>query len=275
MIITSIETFLLSVPTASGSEFAAIKPFVDSADSEIQTMLTGTALYDYIAAHNTSALYDALRNLIAFTAYKNAIPFVDLIQTANGFAVVSNNNLAPASKERVERLIVNCNEIVDRTTDKLITLTIRTGEALTEWAKASCFQPLTNCMFLTGSDYGLYGRTSLRSGFVAEKGTLINLQQSLLVPVISQNYFNALISSIRSNSLTVKDSVIVNLCKQILCAAVNPLGENVQMLCGQLSNILDSDLTSYPTYAQSPEYALKSGTKYVNKSTDSTFFFGV
>lgn len=42
--------------------------------------------------------------VIALQAYMNAIPTLDLILTPNGFGIVSNQNVVPASKERVERL---------------------------------------------------------------------------------------------------------------------------------------------------------------------------
>ena len=43
--------------------------------------------------------------LIASEAMRRAIPSLDLVLTPNGFGVVSNQNIAPASKERVDRLI--------------------------------------------------------------------------------------------------------------------------------------------------------------------------
>lgn len=43
--------------------------------------------------------------IIALDAFMHAIPSLDLILTPNGFGIVSNNTIAPASKERVERLV--------------------------------------------------------------------------------------------------------------------------------------------------------------------------
>jgi len=274
MIITTLENFLLSVPTASGTEYNAIKPFVESADSEIQALLCGKDLYDYIALHSELSLFGALRDLIAFTAYKNAIPFVDLIQTNNGFAVVSNNNQAPASKERVERLIAQCSNIIDITTDKFITQVVGFADALTEWTKAGCFPGLTNCLFLTGYDYGQYGKSTKRSNFLAEKGLLITAQNTVLAPLISKDYLNALIVKVRAKSMGEKDLPALDFCKQILSRYVANDHDNVKLLNDQLANLLESDLVGYKTYADSKEYALKTGANYQNKKSDSTFFFG-
>lgn len=43
--------------------------------------------------------------LIATEVLSWAIPSLDLVLTPNGFGVVSTQNIAPASKERVDRLI--------------------------------------------------------------------------------------------------------------------------------------------------------------------------
>ena len=46
-----------------------------------------------------------MARIVAFDAFRSAIPHLDIILTPNGFGIVNNSNIAPASKERVERLI--------------------------------------------------------------------------------------------------------------------------------------------------------------------------
>ena len=48
-----------------------------------------------------------MARIVAFDAFRNAIPHLDLILTPNGFGIVNNSSIAPASKERVERLIAS------------------------------------------------------------------------------------------------------------------------------------------------------------------------
>ena len=52
-----------------------------------------------------SAFHATLAAVAAHRALADAIPSLDLVQTVNGFAVISNQNLAPASRDRVDRLI--------------------------------------------------------------------------------------------------------------------------------------------------------------------------
>lgn len=45
------------------------------------------------------------KDIIILEAFRNAVPSLDLVLTPNGFGVVSNQTIAPASKERVKALI--------------------------------------------------------------------------------------------------------------------------------------------------------------------------
>jgi hypothetical protein len=47
---------------------------------------------------------------VVYTAFANAIPMLDLVLTPNGFGVVSTNQVAPASRERVTALRQSCME---------------------------------------------------------------------------------------------------------------------------------------------------------------------
>jgi hypothetical protein len=279
MLINNLSDFLKSIPTAQGTEWAAIEPFVKAADRHTKSNLTGVNLYSFIEGitSDTNSLQDELRNIIAYKAYKNAIPFVDLIQTQNGFGVVSNTNIAPASKERVERLIAQCEQQLDTATDMLILQISAVPAALSEWTKFSGFEELTNCIFQTGIDFCKYEKsdTLKRKTFLAAKNELLFFQNSEIAEVISFDFMDELMSQIRSNTLTLPNSKIVRKLKPILGLLVQQKDEEAEKLLRQLANLLDYSLSSFATYANSPEYAMKIAPKYLNKQTDSTFFFGM
>ena len=64
---------------------------------------------DILTAIETAEPADPLRELcahiVAVDAFRRAIPSLDLILTPNGFGIVSNQNVVPASADRVKRLI--------------------------------------------------------------------------------------------------------------------------------------------------------------------------
>ncbi|MFZ4726885.1 MAG: DUF6712 family protein [Paludibacter sp.] len=279
MLINNLSDFLLSIPTAQGTEWAAIEPFVKAADRHTKSTLTGVDLYSFIEGiiSDTNSLQDELRNIIAYKAYKSAIPFVDLIQTQNGFGVVSNANIAPASKERVERLIAQCDQQLDTATDMLILQISAVPAALAEWTKFGGFEELTNCIFQTGIDFCKYVKSDnlKRKTFLAAKNDLLFFQNSEIAEVISFDFMDELMNQIRTNTLTLPNSKIVRKLKPILGLLVLQKNEEAEKLLLYLANLLDYSLSSFTTYANSPEYAMKIAPKYLNKQTDSTFFFGM
>ena len=70
---------------------------------------------------NTPLLHHC-RIITASEAMLHAIPQLDLILTPNGFGIVSNQNIAPASKERIERLLLSLEKLRDDTLQIILTL---------------------------------------------------------------------------------------------------------------------------------------------------------
>jgi hypothetical protein len=278
MFITTINQFVKYIPTAGGTEYTAIEPYLLDAENQLKSLFVGDDLFAYIAGLTTpSTLKDDFTRLIAMQAYQLAIPFVDLIQTPNGFAVVSNSNLAPASKERVERLLQWVESQLMMYTDLLITSFLKTSLALAQWMKSPLFLQYTNCLFVLGHDFANYHpvQGSKRKAFLEAKPKLLAWQTNILEKVISASFMTALISEIRTNTFTTGSENVIHYCKMILSRLMDDDKEGATALCNTLSNILAANLTTYTEYAASPEYALKTSAPYQNKEEDTTFFFAM
>ena len=76
-------------------------------------------------------------------AMLHAIPQLDLVLTPNGFGIVSNSNVAPASKERVERLLCSLEKMRDDTLQVL--LPMLTAEAA--WADTAPCQYFQSVLY--------------------------------------------------------------------------------------------------------------------------------
>ena len=91
-----------------------LAPFIDSARIWLETEYLGPD--DFLSeAHNDYAL----RILVA-KAMADAVPSLDLVVTPTGMAVVNTDSMAPASKERVERLINSLREQVRKSIPTLL-----------------------------------------------------------------------------------------------------------------------------------------------------------
>ena len=86
--------------------------------------------------------------IIANEAFRLSLPSLDLILTPNGFGVVSNANVAPASKERVDRLAASLADQRDKAIGALLML-LRVNE---QWMESERGRWLASSFFSSYSD---------------------------------------------------------------------------------------------------------------------------
>ena len=83
-----------------------IEPYLRKAETWLTRNFLGE---DFMCGMEAAPETDALRalccHITALDALRRAIPSLDLILTPNGFGIVSNQNIVPASADRVNRLI--------------------------------------------------------------------------------------------------------------------------------------------------------------------------
>lgn len=107
-----------------------IAHWLDTAEQWLFDTFCPEAVIDATLAANPYApLLTALAAVAVHRALADAIPSLDLVQTVNGFAVVSNQNLAPASRDRVDRLIAAHRSQCDTAINTLMPLLA----AIPEW----------------------------------------------------------------------------------------------------------------------------------------------
>ena len=83
-----------------------IAPYLVKAHTWLSKHFTGTdILTELEAAEGTDPLRSLCAHIVAVDGFRRAIPSLDLILTPNGFGIVSNQNVVPASADRVKRLI--------------------------------------------------------------------------------------------------------------------------------------------------------------------------
>lgn len=178
--------------------FDRLRPYLESAEQWTVDEFMGECI-DAIAADSTAPVWIHTAMLVYSEAMRLAIPSLDLVLTPNGFGVVSTANVAPASKDRVERLIKSF--VAER--NKNIDLLIRDLSASPDWQDTAQFQRLTESLVSIPSDcvtavYGmdkrlqeweifkqLRERSMVIERAIAEKwiddGTLAILRKAVLV----------------------------------------------------------------------------------------------
>jgi len=277
MLIDSIDKFTAIIPTAEGSEWEAIEPFMTEAEAWTQNEFLGAELFDHIAAlpAGNSVLY-TLMILLANKAYSLAIPYVDLIQTPTGFAVVNNTNLLPASQQRVDRLLQTTINWFGVKMNALIGMIESDPVLLAKWRLSAVFQKMTETIFWRPSDIILLGATPTGNWdlLTQNQTTILAFQSGILADWISIEYMNELLLKRQNGALSSDDKTALRLIQSV---AVNLLGnheESAEKILNTLVNYMEKTPNAFATYIASDIYAIKIGTKYQNQKTDKTFFFG-
>ena len=76
--------------------------------------------YDDIHENESAMTYAKI--IVADDAFRRAIPSLDVILTENGFGIVSNGNVAPASRDRINALLDGLQAMVDNSIEALDTI---------------------------------------------------------------------------------------------------------------------------------------------------------
>ena len=112
-------------------------PFLSMAEKWVCDVFTSEPVFDTICSlAEENSLRAATTQIVVYEAFRRALPHLDVILTPNGFGIVSNTNIAPASKERIARLLDTLLENRDAAISQVLSLVpAETGWLSTEQGK--------------------------------------------------------------------------------------------------------------------------------------------
>lgn len=88
------------------SLYEKMLPYLREAENWLKVTVTGTEILNqFIEAEEDHTLRGEACRALTCDALMHAIPALDVVLTPNGFGIVANQNISPASKERIARLI--------------------------------------------------------------------------------------------------------------------------------------------------------------------------
>lgn len=280
-LINNIKAFSDIIPTAVGvKDFDDLKTYVKSAENWLKLEVIGNKLFLTLKSSLESSTGEAddtllslCRNIVANHAYWDAIPFLDLVHSPNGFGVVQNNNLVPASKERVAALRTQCIVRRDNEVESLLDYLEATPKYHEDWKSSSTFSILSDCLITTAKELSIYAEwEGTRKDFLKLRPTLIQLTISKIQPIISRDYVNELIEMQRENGVDGDDMVVISLLKQVLGSLIIGNNEAAKQALEDAVNYMDGSKDSFPSYFESKEFAARSAANYENTKDNPIFF---
>lgn len=190
--------------------------FLDLAEDWVRMTFTSESTFNTICGYTDSNEIKIIcSRLVVDDALRRAIPSLDIVLTPNGFGVVSTQNLAPASKPRVDRLVGSM--LAHR--DDCIAALLPELVGASKWLTSPQADFFGSTLF---PDLGIVDAVGGATGSKWEKylelrPQVIDLEASLAEEWLSPGLMSALRSENLRGDLTEKRSVIVRQVKaQIL-----------------------------------------------------------
>lgn len=224
---------------------------------------------------------DALRplyvRLICYSAARRAVPGLDLILTENGFGVVSNQNVAPASSSRVEALLESLRKMESDTMDSLVLQLLKT-----EWKNKPEAKRIMKSLLWSPTLLRYYGITLAgREAYAEEYSTLqpaIEQAEEAVRKTISPELHAELLRRLRNNPSehTSIYTRVIDTARQYMAAvAAGPAAQPArsELLKERLLRIVEEDADNLPEYKSSATYRAHHFQHYENRREDNTFFF--
>ena len=99
-----------------------------------------------------SDLLRRCQRIISVDAFLSSIPEMDLVLTDAGFAVINTQDMAPASKERIQRLFDTMQRKLDDNLDGLVRYLVRTSQ-YNPWRGTEQFARLSDGLIMTLAEF--------------------------------------------------------------------------------------------------------------------------
>lgn len=266
---------------ASPSEqlYEKIAPFVSAVWQSVnheyfsRELSEAVAVWEYDPSANPSndieRVIRAAVHLVCLVAYWRAVPSLDLILTSTGFGIVSNQNTAPASRERVNALREALDLSAASAHDALVDV-LRTYPG---WAQSyqaarqiSCF-----CWRLSLMCADQDGGKPKYSDLVAKR-IRAEAYDVELYPLLSPEFCAELLQTARTPCEDPINGKVLEIVGNLALYKLIKMPEH--RLTDYLLAYLDAHIEHFPTYRNSSAYKANHFEPYKNQEDDPCYFFG-
>ena len=208
-----------------------------------------------------------LVGMICSLAFEDAIPQLDLVLTSTGFGVVSNQNVAPASADRVKALKTRIHNQGGVFFEEAIRVLCELGIA----GKSAIFDKEFRTLFWHRSHLHVFGIPNPTHDNLIEERRKVLEEQHFLIRFISPEMFEALTKVASTASGTPLQWVLMDMCRQYFACAggYNKTRQRLSIL-----RFMEQHPEDFKEYMNSQTYKANHFERYENKQDDPCFFFG-
>ena len=267
---TDFEKAVPSAREPSGIIFEVMEDAIQNELSYLESQLLGDVGAQAVAAGTDTTLVQTVKHLVCVRAFLGEMRSLDLVLTNTGFGVVSTNDTAPASKQRVDALDGQLRRKERLLLGTLLARLFRVAgwnqQPQRTWAVQTLFFCLQQLEQWAGINHPKPEDWDTNYPTVMAADAILRKH-------LGNAYMDELLEQLTSHALTTANAPVAMLCQQYIgaCIAQNArLKEETYM---RLINHLEADLSHYPTYADGEGYRLNHFEPYKNHADDSAFHF--
>lgn len=223
MLITTLDEAKKYVPSSAIQRFDVIEQFIENAERKEIKPVLGTALYnDLLDSYEGSGeMEDIYLDLLPFVqralihfAYYDAIHVLDVIPTQQGFAIVNNSNMAPASANRVEAFKKSMLKAAYGGIESLLQHLEENKSDFSSWTESSFYSEKTGHLLTSARDFDNYVKIDeSRLVFLKILPKIEYIEEFEVKPAISEELFDKLIADAKGDSMSLDYTKIYNLLK--------------------------------------------------------------
>lgn len=266
------DEFEAACPSAMAPDegvFDAVQPFLQLQLDEIKGVVTADmfAKLEQGADPDLRKLCQAVKGWACCSAYAIAIPHLDLVLTSTGFGVVSNQNVAPASADRVREL----RSEVSRQEGYWFESVLDMCRGRVDWAKST--HSWHDSLFWRSAHvrgFGIYNPTRKD---LFDKMPSISSAETALAQLVSPELFKELLAGEANKSNDSFAGVAVTLWRRA-AIAIATSDPSSAASTRSLLRFIEDNIGFFPAYHNSKTYEANNFKRYQNEKDDPCFFFG-
>ncbi len=245
-------------------------PFLNTAEQWVaDTFLSSAMLADIGSRYDTDTLRNITTQVVVYEAFRRALPHLDVVLTPNGFGIVSNANIAPASKERIERLQSSLLINRDAAIHQLLTLLCKQqGWLATEQAE-----------FFRGTMFSNLKHGQSLQEYLEMREKLIPLEEHIATQYLSMELLSTLQAQVQSCQFSTDKHK--HICRVLQAVEVECLGNSTSTTLSpqehrtltQIVELIRSNPEDFPEWHASTTAQLYTPQVFENKKDSKAFWF--
>ncbi len=249
-----------------------LEAYLTTAEEWVRSTFTSDATFNTICGYSdTNPIKPITEKMVVMEALRMAIPALNIVLTPNGFGVVSTSNLAPASKSRVDRLLL---EVIKQRDECIAALLPRLPEA-SKWMNSTQFRFFYATLFpdLSIVDaVGLGTATGKWDRYLELRPQVIDIEASLAEEWFSPGLMEKLRQDNAQKSGSSETLKVTRLIKAQIIEYIKN-GSFSSRRLADILNIIRYNEEHFPEWHNSETAKLFSPPKFVNKKESKGYFF--